>query len=112
MRSLSILLLYKNTQEVNSHGLVGGLIGIDKTVKYKGALPENADANTYREMGIWWLNSYVGSKSNFPSSTTGFFKVNSDGENNIFQLIECVPSGKIKKRCTLNTGAWQEWVDI
>lgn len=26
MRSLSILLLYKNTQEVNSHGLVGGLL--------------------------------------------------------------------------------------
>ncbi len=58
---------------------VGGLIGIDKIVKYKGTLPENADANTYREMGIWWLNSYVGSKSNFPSNTTTFFKVNSVG---------------------------------
>ena len=28
MRSLSILLLYKNTQVVNTHGLVGGLIGL------------------------------------------------------------------------------------
>lgn len=33
MRSLSILLLYKNTQGVNSHGLVGGLLNIGKYIK-------------------------------------------------------------------------------
>lgn len=91
---------------------VGELVGIDKTVKYKGALPENADANDYRDMGIWWLNSWVGNKANFPSETTGVFKVSSDGENNVFQIIECIPSLSIKKRCTTNSGEWKEWKDV
>lgn len=41
--SLSILLLYKNTQEVNSHGLVGGLLSSSKLYPfmYRGRITKS-----------------------------------------------------------------------
>ena len=70
MRSLSLLLLDKNTQVVNTHGLVGGLLYSTEAYPFmdRGSLPEGTDLNTVKVSGIYRTNG----GNNFPDTEDDF----------------------------------------
>ena len=62
MRSLSILLLYKNTQGVNSHGLVGELLPVS-TVNKSGLMPSAGFIRKDLEDNKWYCLFETSSES-------------------------------------------------
>ena len=105
---MSILLLYKNTQEVNSHGLVGGLLSSLKLYPFmfRGGC---TDFNNATEVGYYNVSS--SSSLNIPKGAYGYGTLLVTGSSFIAQLYITDFYGKIYKRNKAG-GEWRNWFEF
>lgn len=105
MRSLSLLLLDKNTQGVNSHGLVGGLIG---GFKYEGEVGSNGikDFDEVKKTGFYIVSIWDDTVSNKPNISYGIMLV-LNTQTYMFQEVFDLFSSTINFRA--GNGSYGSW---
>lgn len=109
MRSLSILLLDKNTQGVNGHGLVGGLLG--NPLGFKRTLKASDDLNNIEDGEYSYVNDDNPSNIYGGGTNTLLIQMTTYNRQDIWQIAFCANDRKVGIRLKY-AGVWRQWKDI